>query len=226
MIFSAGFACVIIYIYIMRDITSKNNISPQSLLPCHDDLRGTLETALSLLERAAIDRKSPLHTPVLSTLGLDNTPQTRIVVLRETNIQQRNLEFHTDTRSTKISEIKASPQVSLLFYDPKKKIQLKVSGTAKLQSDQARQAAWERLHRGSQAVYQIEPAPSTPLTNPQKASYSPDINQQGYAHFSAITVTMNTLEWLYLAAAGHRRAWFDFQKSGVNTSPQMQWLAP
>lgn len=212
----------------MRDIKPEKKTTAPQPLPCHDDLTATLETALSYLERAAADRKSPLHTPVLATIGLDGTPRTRMVVLRRTDIANRSLIFHTDTRSAKISELANSPEASLLFYDPKKNIQISVSGPAKELPTDQRDAEWQRLHPGSKTVYQVEPSPGTKLTSTAQAKYTPQSNQDGYQHFTALTVSIAKLEWLYLAAVGHRRALFRFETSGPTPEqlPEMQWLSP
>ena len=97
--FKAGFARLNVYIYTMREIKPEKNAPDANLLSCHDDLAATLETALSYLERAAADRKSALHTPVLATIGLDGTPRTRMIVLRRMDRESGRLIFHTDLRS-------------------------------------------------------------------------------------------------------------------------------
>ncbi|MGC6512085.1 MAG: pyridoxamine 5'-phosphate oxidase family protein [Parvibaculales bacterium] len=222
--FKAGFARLNVYIYTMREIKPEKNAPDANLLSCHDDLAATLETALSYLERAAADRKSALHTPVLATIGLDGTPRTRMVVLRRMDRESGRLIFHTDLRSGKVEELAKSPMASLLFYDPKKRIQISVTGTAAQLSPDQCVREWQNLHAGSKTVYQIEPAPGDIVATPDQAVYMPRSNQDGRDHFTALTIQIETLEWLYLAAAGHRRARFHFENA--MTTPVMNWLAP
>ncbi|MGC6503701.1 MAG: pyridoxamine 5'-phosphate oxidase family protein [Parvibaculales bacterium] len=213
-----------VYIYTMRDIKPEKNAPKAKTLPCHDDLEATWQTALSFLERAAADRKSALHTPVLATLGLDGTPQTRMVVLRHTDPVAASLIFHTDLRSTKMAELAATPTASLLFYDPKQRIQISVTGPVTELAPDRRDREWQSLHAGSKTVYQIEPAPGSILPAPTQAVYAPQNNNDGYDHFTAMAMDIGALEWLYLAAAGHRRARFHFEEN--RAAPAMHWLAP
>ena len=45
-------------------------------------------------------------------------------------------------------------------------------------------------------------------------------SEEGYKNFTVIKCYIKSIEWLYLAAKGHRRAKFDF-KTNVST-----WLVP
>jgi 3-hydroxyisobutyrate dehydrogenase len=45
-------------------------------------------------------------------------------------------------------------------------------------------------------------------------------SEEGYKNFTVIKCYIKSIEWLYLAAKGHRRAKFDF-KTNINT-----WLVP
>ena len=79
------------------------------------DLPQTLEKAWSLLEDAARDRHSPMHTPLVSS-GEDHTARTRTVVLRDTVRTTRELRIHTDSRSAKVEELHRQPTCQVLTY--------------------------------------------------------------------------------------------------------------
>ena len=67
---------------------------------------------------------NPAHTPALATIDKNNLPQIRSVVLRSVNRAKREIWFHSDIRSSKISDISNNKNASFLIYDPKNKFQM------------------------------------------------------------------------------------------------------
>ena len=47
-----------------------------------------------------------------------------------------------------------------------------------------------------------------------------ELSDEGYKNFTVIQCNIESIEWLYLAAKGHRRARFDFSNNKQN------WLVP
>lgn len=195
--------------------------------PSHyDDLEGTLAEAWRLLARGVADRRSPFHHPVVASIGSDGAPQARTVILRGADAASRSLRFHTDARSRKISEITADGRVSLHFYDPGAKIQLRLAGLATVHRDDAvADAAWAGSRVFSRQCYGIAPGPGVPL--PTGGAFTlPDVTDEatapGRAAFTAVVIEVRSLEWLYLAAAGHRRATFDWTDGALAAT----WLTP
>ena len=78
------------------------------------------------LARATQDRHHAWRTPVLATLGVDGAPQARTVVLRHADAGQAVLHIYTDSRSPKVAELDAAPQVSLVFWSKRLSWQLRV----------------------------------------------------------------------------------------------------
>jgi pyridoxamine 5'-phosphate oxidase len=192
----------------------------------YDDLGETLAEAWRLIARGVADRRSPFHHPVVATLGTDGAPQARTVILRGCDVPVRTLRFHTDARSEKAREITADARAALHFYDPGAKIQLRLSGAASLHRDDAvADAAWEGSRVFSRQCYGIAPGPGTPIAAGSDFTL-PDVTDEataaGRAQFTAVTVTIDALEWLYLAAAGHRRARFDWRDDSLVA----EWLTP
>ena len=83
------------------------------------------------LEQGARRGKHPFHTGVLATTRPDGC-ELRTVVLRSVDSETRSLVVHTDARSDKVRQIRADPRVSWLFYDPRRKVQLRLRGEATL----------------------------------------------------------------------------------------------
>jgi hypothetical protein len=192
----------------------------------YDDLDGTLAEAWRLLARGVADRRSAFHHPVVATVGLDGTPRARTVILRGCDAVRRVMRFHTDARSQKIKEIASRPDAALHFYDPAAKIQLRLAGRAVAHRDDAvADAAWAGSRLFSRQCYGVAPGPGTPITAGGDFTL-PDTSEEatagGRAQFVAVTVHVDRLEWLYLAAAGHRRARFDWTGGALRA----EWLSP
>lgn len=194
----------------------------------YDDLDAALAEALRLLAAGATDRRSAFHTPVLGTIGLGYTqPRLRTVVLRGFDPAKPSIRFHTDRRSMKHAEISANPQVSLHFYDAASKIQLRIEGWATLHAaDATADAAWAGSQPASRRIYAVEPPPGAAIAAGGAFALpdapSPDADDIGRGNFSAVVVDIGSLEWLYLASRGHRRAYFDWSIDGWSKT----WLSP
>ena len=78
---------------------------------------------------AAKNRHHPWHTPTLANVG-DGIAQIRTVVLRSADSESRVVSCHTDSRSPKIAQLEADPNLSWHFYDRDAKVQLRAYGRA------------------------------------------------------------------------------------------------
>ena len=190
-------------------------------LPAHaDDLREVRATAFALLSRGVADRRSPLHTPTLASIGLDGAPRSRTLVLRGFDAASRILRLHSDSRSDKFAEILRDPRCALHGYDPAAQVQMRLEGMASLHSNDAvADAAWGATQPFSRIIYAIEPAPGTAIAVPMPA---PTDEAAGRPHFGVILLQIHSLEWLFLAAAGHRRARIDW----LTGEERATWLVP
>ena len=192
-----------------------------------------LERAWDLLERGASDRRHGFHTPALATTGLDGIPQVRTVVLRAADKANRSLRIHTDRRAPKVREIEAQDRVSVVFYAPAQKTQVRVSGVATLHMGQDPVAldAWSMISRFGRRCYLASAGPGTPASVPtsglpaafegQEPTW--EATEAGLDQFTAIQVRVATLDWLHLAHTGHRRARFIWDDEGL---PIGSWCAP
>lgn len=191
--------------------------------PAHaDDLGETLAEALRLLGRGVADRRHPFHTPTLATLGLDGAPQARTLVLRGCDPAGRGLRLHTDRRAGKWAELRAEARCALHLYDAGAAIQLRLAGRASLHdADAVADAAWEATRPFSRRCYAVEPAPASPVAAPPPA---PRDEAGARENFAAVVFRWHALEWLWLAAEGHRRARFTWPDSA--DGPEATWLVP
>ncbi len=191
----------------------------------YNDLDASLLEAWRLLRRGVSDRRSPFHTPVLATQRGDGFPAIRTVVLRAVDETRHRLRFHTDVRSAKFREISAEPRVAVHFYGASEKLQLRLDGRATLhRDDELADTAWRATRPFSRACYRVAVMPGTVVGNPHASSSADDSDdpEAGRENFAAISVSIDCLEWLYLAARGHRRARFSWKNGEVEGA----WLVP
>ena len=183
-----------------------------------------------LLSSGLLDRDSDYHLPVF-ICGEGKVFDGRTVVLRGFDEKNKILWFHADIRSKKIKILRINPNGSFLFYDKKKKIQLRILGNTKInhQSSVA-QKAWEKTVHMSRQCYLGQKIPGTSTPNPTSGlsedvdnfKYSMKESEIGYQNFCVVQTFITSVDWLYLAAKGHRRARFDLK----NESVEKKWIIP
>ena len=197
----------------------------------YNNLDLTLKEILGLIQRAVKDRKSGFHNFVLAT-SFDNNPDARTVVLRGFDSEKMELSFHSDLRSQKINQLNKNQNVSLVFYDEKKKIQLRIKGKTNIRK--SFNEAWNKLTNWSKRCYltlsppgQESEKPSSGF--PEKFAFdAPSLEQtkDGLKNFGQIRVSIHEIEWLFLASQGHRRALFEVVKSDNKFLIEGKWLIP
>ena len=183
-----------------------------------------------LLKTGLLNRDLPFHIPVF-ICGQDNNADGRMVVLRGINQKDKNLWFHTDIRSKKIRILKTNPIASLLFYDKEEKIQLRITGKVKINyQNSITKKSWNKTTHMSRQCYLGNEAPGSDTLSPTSGlteeidnhKYSIEESEIGYNNFCVVEIFIESIEWLYLAARGHRRAHFALKNSSV----EKKWLIP
>ena len=201
----------------------SNHRPPLPPLPWHSDLDAALEEAWRRLVRGAADRRSPFHTMTVATTRPDGAPTARTMVLRGVDPARRVLRFHTDRRSPKLAELTADARVALLLYDPGARLQLRIDGRAAILAEGAvPDALWARTREQSRTCYRQPEGPGTPLPGPELAIPDAVDDAHGRDRFTAVEVTVDRLDWLFLNIGGHRRALFDWTGGDLSQG----WIAP
>jgi pyridoxamine 5'-phosphate oxidase len=199
----------------------------------YNDLDASLDKAWQLILDGAGNRKSAYHTPVVATLDYENMPQPRVMVLRGADRQKRRLRFHTDIRSSKITDVTANSNVATLFYDHEAKIQLRVNGTAIIDtSSAAAEQIWQGSDRFARRCYLAEAPPSSIANHPTSGlpcavqGRKPDEEElvHGRQNFALFYIEVTSIDWLFLATEGHRRAKFIFDFE--HDTWASKWLVP
>ena len=172
----------------------------------------------SLLDDAVTNRNSSFRIPVF-ICGNKNDFDGRIVVLRKSDQSNKILQFHSDIRSDKIKKLKDSNNASMLFYDKEEKIQvrIKVECTVNHQNDITKQS-WLKTGHMSRKCYLVDNGPGTESPTPTSGlkpeldnfEFTMEQSEEGYKNFTVIQCKIKNIEWLYLAAKGHRRAKLEY----------------
>lgn len=191
----------------------------------NDDLNAIEANVWELLANGAATSRSPFHTLVLASAGRDGAPKVRIVVLRAAERASRTLRIHTDIRSEKVRELGADPRAAISAYDPALKIQLRLEGTVTMHtSDAIAEAAWMASAPMSRACYAQIEAPGQPVAQPAPAPGPVrDDSRTGFENFVAVRFIATRIDYLCLAASGHRRADLTWEGDDGWSS---RWIAP
>ena len=193
-------------------------------------LDGVLESSWKFLHDGVRDFRNPFHQSTLTTIG-DNKPYARIVILREFSEKDRTLICHCDARGSKVLHIRDNPNVSWLFYNPKKWLQLRLSGTASVHTDDnMAESQWEKVRLPHRINYCAETPPGSPTQRP--TSGLPDfLRDKAYQllhvpkarkNFAAIVCQFDEMDWLLLKLTGHIRARFRWN----DTRKEASWIIP
>jgi pyridoxine/pyridoxamine 5'-phosphate oxidase len=192
-----------------------------------DTLDDVFAHAWARLRAGVAGRHDPFHQGVLANAGADG-PQARYVVLRGADPARGELAFHTDRRSPKVAALAADPRLAWVFFGHGE--QLRIEGRATLHHDDAEaDAAWTALRPLARRTYAVPLPPGTGVATPAEAGLpglssppDPGALDAARARFVLARVRATRLDWLSLAASGHRRARFERDGDGWRGA----WLAP
>jgi pyridoxamine 5'-phosphate oxidase len=193
-------------------------------------LEDVLESSWKLLNNGVRNFRDPFHQSTLTTLE-GNKPQVRIVIVREFSEKDRTLICHCDARGAKVFQIRDNPNVSWLFYHPEKWLQLRLSGTASVHTDdETAESQWEKVRLHHRINYCAGIPPGSPTEKPtsgipdflrEKAPKLFDV-PEARKNFAAIVCRFDEMDWLLLKLTGHIRAKFLWTDNRLDAS----WVIP
>jgi len=156
---------------------------------------------------------NPYHFFCLST-NFNNNPFSRTVVLRNIKKNPLRLFFNADIRSPKINHLQISSNCSVLFYDNKRRKQLRFLCTAKIHhQNQTSRNIWDKTPLQSRKCYMGKFSPSSIVENYEpnipkkylKSDPSIEDSKQGYDNFSSVELQIYNSDILELHHDGHIR---------------------
>ena len=183
------------------------------------------------LTRGVKDRKHAFHNPVFCNVDQGGSGDSRVVLLRKFDPIKMILNFHTDYRSPKVSNLKQNNKSMFVFYDHKLKIQMRIKTTSIINyQNEIAKEMWDKTKLLSRKCYLTSKDPSSLTSLPEDGipehltGKEPEFeeSEKGYKNFTVIENKINEIDWLYLEISGHRRLNLLFQ----NNKPQFQWLIP
>ena len=187
----------------------------------YNEISQTLESADLILNNAVENAKTLFHTLAVSSID-NNQIATRVMVLREFNLKERYIRFHTDYRAAKIDHYSENNSASVLGYDPNLKIQIKLQGSISVHyNDHLTQAAWEGSTTRSKKCYSVKGGSTLEISDPEEYDLKDGNIEDGYMNFAVLIFSFNNLEFLHLKSSGHRRALHSWNESFTST-----WLVP
>jgi pyridoxamine 5'-phosphate oxidase len=194
----------------------------------YEDFIGIKTKIWSMLDNAIKDRSSQFRIPVF-ICGSQDDFDGRIVVLRKSDQSNNLIQYHSDIRSNKIAKLKSNKNASMLFYDKDEKIQVRLKVECTVHHDsKITKESWLKTGHMSRKCYLVDNGPGTESPSPTSGlkpeldnfEFTMEQSEAGYKNFTVIQCKIQNMEWLYLAAKGHRRAKFDLENN------KEHWLVP
>jgi pyridoxamine 5'-phosphate oxidase len=187
----------------------------------YSKIEDTLISAEKILIRAVDDAKSLFHTPIVSSIK-NSQITSRVMVLREFDLKDRKMRFHTDFRASKIHHYEEDSSATVIGYDPEIKIQIKLQGNMSIHyDDETTKLAWDNSTSRSKKCYSVKGGSSKEISNPEEYDIKDFEVEEGYKNFAVLVFHFNSLEFLYLKSSGHRRAIHKW-----NDEYDSKWLVP
>ncbi len=198
----------------------------------YDDLQLSLAELRLIVEDGVKNRRSASHHPVVASVEASGMPHQRVMILRDIDWDRREIRFHTDSRSDKIGQYEGRTQSSILIYDEQAKVQIRMSGSAHVGDREITDVAWSGSTPFARRCYMAETSPGSIAPAPTSGLPSwiegkqPDEEQLAPArpNFAVLLINFDTVEWLYLANSGHRRARWQWDPTIQDWSGD--WLIP
>ena len=168
------------------------------------------------IQAAPTNLRSPLRTPVLSTVDAHGDPTSRLVVLRRVSSDQRTLTVYTDTASRKCAELALLSRAAFCFWDPKAKLQIRLNVDVRRDDGPETQRIWQSMSERSSASYRVTPPPGTPID----AAGAFTFGEEG--RFTRLVCTAKRMDVLWLSRPKHRRLTATWTESGWHS----EWVVP
>ena len=181
-----------------------------------------------MLDDAITNRASQFRIPTF-ICGDQSDFDGRIVVLRKSDQLNNTVQFHSDIRSDKIEKLKKNPKAAMLFYDKDEKIQVRLKIECVVNhNNEITKESWSKTQHISRKCYLVDNGPGSESASPTSGlkpeldnfEFTMEQSEEGYKNFTVIQCKIKTIEWLYLAAKGHRRARFEVDNN------KEYWLVP
>ena len=179
------------------------------------NLNEFLDYGWAQISRGKADKKSPARHPTFVTSSVDGFPNARTLVMRRSDRKNNQIEFHTDTASSKIFALEKNPNAGIHIWLPKVQLQIQMDVVVEVKVGDITIPKWKNVPTNSKFAYGTIPSPGTVINSPLAYDYAP--NQKRFA----VLICHIQLIQLLLLGAKHIRA-----KYKNTTNWQGEWLSP
>ena len=185
-----------------------------------DSLEDIFKNVKHELRRGVLEKWHPFRFVPLATHFEDEIGM-RYVVLRDVG-QDLSCFIYTDTRTAKVRQISDNGLAVLLFYHPKKKVQIRLEGNPVIHYKNAVSSEhWENVPKFRKKEYGGVITPGARISEPEEAHHWPLTIGQNY--FTVLEIKPFKIEVLQLDGVEHRRALFELNEAN---EWDKQWIAP
>lgn len=203
----------------------------QELARQDDSLLERLRSRIFLqLQKAPRSYRHPWHLGTVASVD-GRQARARVVVLQAVQTPDLLLRFHTDCRANKVDQLRNSPGVEWLFYQPASRIQLRLTCQANvLTSGPDWEEAWQKTVLQSRRCYLAPLPPATRVSGPsvnlpagmEQRHPTAEESEAGRENFAIVLCQVQTIDWMFLHHNGHLRCLIDHQNGQWHTA----WATP
>ena len=174
-----------------------------------------LEFGWVQIYRGRADKKSPARHPTFVTSSIDGFPNARTLVMRRCDQKNKQIEFHTDTASQKMSTLKENPRAGIHIWLPKVQLQIQMDVIVEIKVGDITIPYWRNVPTNSKVAYGTIPSPGNVIESPLAYNHNSDQKR-----FAVLVCDIQSIQLLLLGVK-HIRA--HYKKS---TNWQGEWLSP
>ena len=174
-----------------------------------------LDFGWAQIYRGNADKKSPAMYPTFVTSGINNFPNARTLVMRRSDRKNNQIDFHTDTASSKMLVLKENPQAGIHIWLPKVQLQIHMDVVVEIKFGDITIPYWNNVPTNSRITYGTIPSPGNVIDSPFAYDYVPDQKR-----FAILECHIESVQLLLLGVK-HVRA--NYKKTN---NWQGEWLSP
>ena len=167
------------------------------------------------ISRGKADKKSPAKYPTFVTSSLDGFPNGRTLVMRRSDRKNNQIEFHTDTASSKMFILEKNPHAGIHIWLPKVQLQIQMEVVVEVKVGEITIPNWRNVPTNSRLAYGTIPSPGSVIESPFAYDHAPDQKR-----FAVLVCHIQSIQLLLLGVK-HIRAYYK-----KNTNWQGEWLSP
>ena len=174
-----------------------------------------LDFGWTQIYRGKVDKKSPARHPTLVTSSHDGIPNARTLIMRRSDRKNNQIEFHTDTASSKTLVLKENPRAGIHIWLPKVQLQIQIDVVVEVKVGDITIPYWRDVPTNSRIAYGTIPSPGTVIESPLAYDHAQDQKR-----FAVLVCNIQSIQLLLLGTK-HIRAYYK-----KTTNWQGEWLSP